>query len=132
MTVAFLEGDTLINAERRELGIPRHLWIVLSAPERNPDRVLIVNITSNPDWDASCEIHPGEHVFIDRVSYVNFPAARITSVSQLRAGLNGGVLHFHEPVSADLLARIRAGAARSPYLSKECYLLLEEQGLIPH
>lgn len=124
-------GDTFINREFP--GIPSHLWVVLSDPRQNADRVLVVNVSSSKpgrDVDAACLLKPGDHPFISKESFAVYAKAYAPSVEKLREGLNHGLLRFHEPVSNQLLQRLRSGAMQSSDLPREYKELLTDQKLV--
>jgi hypothetical protein len=73
----------------------------------------------------------GDHPFIKHKSCIRYKDARVASLAQIRTLLNGGQMTRREPVSAELLARIRDGARESDFLPEEYRRLLQSQGFIP-
>lgn len=66
-------GDTF----RFRSGDP-HLWIVISDPAKDADKVLIVNVTSwRGDKDQTCLVGPGDHPLIEHNSCINFRGSRV-------------------------------------------------------
>jgi len=120
-------GDTFLVAPPFH-----HLNVVCSDPVADPSKVLLVSITTfRPKEDESCILVKGDHPFIKHKSCMRYKDARVASVAQIRTLLNGGQMTRREPVSVELLARIRDGAAKSDFLPEEYRRLLQSQGLIP-
>jgi hypothetical protein len=108
-----------------------HLYVVCSDPAVDPVQVLLVSFTSfKPKEETSCIVKAGEHPFIKHRSCIRYKDAKIASVQDLGRLLDGGRMTRHEPVSAELLGRIRSGASKSDYLPEECRRLLRGQSLI--
>jgi hypothetical protein len=108
-----------------------HLWIVLSKPELDPDRVLIVNLTSwREDKDQACMSEPADHPYVSRRSCVNYRASKIADGAQIERLVQSGRLEKHVPVDMPLLERIREGAMRSRFMPLDHARLLIDQGLV--
>jgi hypothetical protein len=108
-----------------------HLYVVCSDPAADPVQVLIVNFTTfRPKEETCCIVTPGEHAFIRHRSCVRYKDARIVPVKSLIALLDSAQMSRREPVSKELLARIRGGASNSEYLPEECRRFLKNQSLI--
>ena len=110
-------GDTFFGLDERG-----HLWMVLSS-ETAAGEVAVANLTTHDgerlDCDESCVIvRPGEHPYPSRDSCVFWRAAFMTSVAWLRQGVDSRTYRMNEPLSAQLLARIRQGALDSPLIDK--------------
>ena len=119
-------GDTFLPAKPYN-----HLYVVISDPAKDGSRVLLVSLTTfKPKEETCCMVNKGEHPFVQHRSCVRYKDARVASVSELTKLLQGSLLTKHESVSAELLARIRAGACQSEHLPEECRRLLQEQSLI--
>lgn len=120
-------GDTFLVAHPYN-----HLHVVCSDPTADASKVLLLNITTfRPKEDESCILMKGDHPFIKHKSCIRYKDARVASVAQIQTLLNGGQMSRREPVSAELLARIRDGAGVSDFLPEEYRRLLQGQGLIP-
>jgi hypothetical protein len=108
-----------------------HLYIVCSDPAIDPDHVVLVNFTTfKPKEEDCCIVKPGEHPFIRQRSCIRYKDARAPSVNELEVLVEKSLMSPREPVSEDLLARIRSGASKSEYLPEEFRRILEEQSLI--
>lgn len=108
-----------------------HLHVVCSDPLIDSERVLLVSITTfAPKEEDCCKISKGEHPFIKHTSCIRYKDARIVSVLALLHILTTTATVKREPVSPELLARIRAGAALSEFLPEECRRLLQDQSLL--
>ncbi len=127
------QGSTFVNNPYPRL--PSHLWVIISDPSQDKDRIVIVNVTTWRDKalilnDESCIIEKGEHSFIQQKSYVIYKEAIITSEDALQSGIDGGVLTPYEDCSTQLLGKILDGTMLSKHLSNEIIGILQEQELI--
>jgi hypothetical protein len=119
-------GDTFIPPKPYD-----HLYMVISDPAMDRDRVVLVNFTSyEPEEEDCCLANPSEHVFLTKKSCVRYKDARIATVDSLTKLVQTGQLRSHQPLSADLLARVRQGAALSDYLPEGCRKILADQHLV--
>ena len=58
--------------------------MIVSDPDKDPSRVLIVNFTSwKPYHDLTLVLEGGEHRFIRHRTCVNYPQARVLSLAEL-------------------------------------------------
>lgn len=122
-------GDTLLVAEPGA-SYDSHLWMVLSDPEFDPERVLIANLTSwRADKDQACVLGPDDHPYIKHRSCVNYAGAKVVSAANIERLLEAGKVASHTPLDAELLARIRRAVPASRMALGHA-ALLEEQGLI--
>jgi len=109
----------------------KHLWIVLSDPDKNPDQALLVNMTT---WDARkekvCLLNPGDHSWITHQTCINFGDAVVTTLPKLLAAKDGGAIKLHQPLAATILQRVLDAVASSSRISLENAELLIDQGLV--
>ena len=121
-------GDTCRPADR---SIDIHLWVIISDPLRDASRVLIVSLTTyNPKKENACLLDAGDHPAISRKTCVAHDLANAPSLAQLEQAKDAGHLVPAEPVSDEILSRIREGAALSKRLSLDHGELLDSQGLL--
>jgi hypothetical protein len=107
-----------------------HLWMVLSDPAREPQRIVIVNLTSwRADKDQACVLEVGDHPFVQHRTCVNFPMAKIVSRDQLQKLFDVGKLQSHAKVPPELLQRIRQSVPESRMPLEHADILVA-QGLI--
>ena len=98
----------------------RHLRFVISEPNTD-DQVLLVHMTT---WrntgreDPSCVLESGEHPCIKTKSYIRYDMANEVDYSQLLAERFRGDITVQEDASSTLLAKIQAGARKSPALRR--------------
>ena len=119
-------GDTFINDARGDL--LSHLWIVLSDPTRDPNQVVIVNVTTWKDYhDQTCILDVGDHPFVRHRSCLNYAEARLAEASQLRKLTDAGHLSPHRSLDPDLLERISRGALESDRTPIGCAEVLRSQ-----
>src|ERR1700730_3304378 len=98
--------------------VDHHLWVLLSDPAQDADNVLVVSVTT---WrevgkDQACMIERGEHPFVTHTSCLAYIEARVLSLANLLTFKDGGYLKLQEPVSEDLLERMRQGAVATQNL----------------
>lgn len=121
-------GDTFYLPDKSADG---HLWIVISDPGKNPNRVLLVSMTS---YDVSkedvCLIDAGEHPNVTHKTCISYKPARQTSSEILDRLRDSGYLNTQTPVSLELLERIRRGVSLSKRIDLEHVELMEEQELL--
>lgn len=108
-----------------------HLWVVLSDPERDPENVLVVNITTwKHDHDDACILERGDHPFVIRRTCVNYGAARTLKLEQITEQAAKGGIKLQEPFNPEVLQRMRTGATRSEHLALKHRQLLLNQDLV--
>ena len=118
-------GDTFL-AE-----IDRHLWVVLSDPDKDPERVLLVSITTiTPTKDQACILPRGCHPWVTHDSCVAYGEARVCRMEDLTTLKNAGKLQPHDPLKPWLLQHIRESAADSTTMAEGDFDILLEQGLV--
>lgn len=122
-------GDTFLLDDR---SIDPHLWVVISDPAADRERVVIVNLTSHDDLskDSSCLLQVGDHPWVSHETCVRYKDARIVAELQLDALVKRKRLEPREPVSDELLTKILEGAERTEFLPLKCREILRLQGLI--
>jgi hypothetical protein len=108
-----------------------HVWMVISDPRRDPSRVLIVNFSTwEPHLDQACILDAGEHPFIVHRTVINFARARTATDANLQLIHAAGRLEFLDPLSAELLKKIREATMLSTSLPLELADILLDQELI--
>jgi len=119
-------GDTFLVA----LVADEHFWMIISDPEIDPERVLMVNFSTwKPYHDQACVVEAGEHPFVRRRTCVNFPEARVTTDAALEHLTRAQQIFPQPPLSEVLLRRIREGA-RGSRIRLTCLQVLIDQELI--
>jgi hypothetical protein len=119
-------GDTFLVAHPYN-----HLYVVCSDPVVDSLRIVLVSITTfKPKEEACCMLAKGEHPFVKHRSCVRYKDARIATEGALMKLLSLSQMTVREPVSEDLLARIRTGARESDFLPEDCRRVLQNQSLI--
>jgi hypothetical protein len=108
-----------------------HLWIILSDPKQNAEEIVLVNLTT---WklihDPACIVNEGEHSFIKWQTCVNYPRARLETAGSIACLFAAGEATSREPLSAELLQKIRNRAGESQMIRRAYLDLLVSQGLI--
>ena len=87
--------------------------------ETQDGQVAVANLTTHdPERRRLCDdrcvlIRPGEHPYPSRNSCVFYRDAFLTSVAILRAGVENRTYRVGDPLSSELLDRVRQGALDS-------------------
>jgi hypothetical protein len=115
------KGSTLLIPSGSD-GNPEglHLFVILT-DRCNEGMHLLVNFaTVRPDRyvDQTCIVEAGEHEFLKAKSFVHYRHARTDRAELLTKCVDGWTFKPKDPVSADLLERIRAGVAASPQTAR--------------
>lgn len=128
--MSFSLGTTFLN---QIPNTPTHWWIIVSDPQQNSNKIVIVNSTS---WkgtgreDSSCILEEGEHPFLKQKSYIIYDGASFVNLIRLKDWKRLNKIKMLESVSEELLGKILAGAKTSPFLKFKYKDVLEKQGLI--
>jgi hypothetical protein len=98
-------------------GMGKHL-IIVAGKEKNTENCLlvVVHVTSvgkNINEDHSCVFKPGEHPFIKKQSYVRYSQMCFAQEKYIESRILLGQISKKEPLSGDLLSRVRSGALKS-------------------
>lgn len=122
-------GDAFLLEDRV---IDPHLWIVISDPAADVERVIIVNLTSHDDLskDSSCILDVGDHPWIKHATSVRYQDARLVRDRQLDELIKASRLRPQDPVSDVVLSKVFDGAEKTELLPLKCRAVLVGQGLI--
>jgi hypothetical protein len=105
----------------RKINSPiEHLWIILTDPQGNPQKSVIVNVTSKrPESETTVVLKKGDHPFITHDSVINFKDATLALSDKLEEAVNAG--HFCDGGSFDqaLLKTIQEGLQKSKQTPKD-------------
>src|SRR5260370_35765078 len=113
---ALSAGDTFFLAHPYN-----HLYVVCSDPAMDGENVVLVNVTTfDQEEEACCIINAGKHPFVTRKSCIRYKDARIAAVGAIRKLQDAGTMTSREPVSSNLLARMRHGASESDFYPEGC------------
>jgi hypothetical protein len=119
-------GDTFLFSDRSE----PHLWILISDIENHPDEVIRVHATTyEPHKDQSCILEAGDHRRIIHRSCIAYRNARLESLTTLIGLVDDGTIVLDEPVSAEILKRIRDGGNVTENLRVHHRQILIEQNI---
>lgn len=98
-----------------------HLFIILTDPVADPvnggkDSHLLTSIstlnTALPH-DPTCILHPGDHPFVNRDSYVSYRDSRIVETAKIIKGVETGVFFPKALMDGGLVDKICAGLSAS-------------------
>lgn len=110
-------GDTFLLT--RGTGSTPHLWVVLWGPAGAARAFLSIYLTTlRPHSDRSCVLRAGEHPFIQHDTAVAYGEVQRWPEERLDELIAAGIAKPRQPVSAAVLARLRAGffaSARTPH-----------------
>jgi hypothetical protein len=121
-------GATFFLTER---AVDTHLWVVISNPEKDAHRVVLVSVTSSePHKEAVCLLDVGDHPSIGHASCIAYNEARMTTLATLISLRDRGHLRLQDPVSDEVLARIRAGVSLSTRIKYKYVEILLDQEVI--
>lgn len=105
-------GDTFLTGDEQEDTL--HLWIVLTPPSEG--EVVTVSVTTKRRRSETLvELHPGDHPFIVHDSVIAYSYARIRTVEEIEVAVASGAARLREPVSPELLRRVRNGLIESDF-----------------
>ncbi len=129
-------GDSFFLTESGRQQRPElrnHLFFIISYPEEDADRVVIVNITTRynaPGEDYTCLVEHDDHPsWVEHTSYVPYNYARIISLETLSNLLDKGLIAKDVIASDDLWNRLLDGAFTSQYTRTGVLDVLRQQGL---
>lgn len=107
-------GDSFIL---RDDQIGAHLHVIVAQTNReNHGQVMLVYVTDSQSYkDHTTILYPGEHPFINNLSWVKYQNILICQ----RSSLENRIVRHYEPVSDELLKRIQDGILQSKLASKE-------------
>ena len=121
------QGDTFFHRN----GNKRHLHVVLSDPQKNPNAVYVVTLTTHAaNKDQSCVLDRGDHPFIRHKTTVSYNRTELQTAALWEDRFNKGQIVPRQHMKPEVLDRILEGAAISDKVPKKCRKLLKEQGLI--
>lgn len=95
----------------------KHLFIILTDPVADPlnenkDSVLLTSLSTLDaalPHDSTCILHPCDHPFVTRDSYVSYHTSRIQEAEKIIRGVASGVLIAKEPMDSGIVDRICDG-----------------------
>jgi hypothetical protein len=121
-------GDTFVPVG----GANDHLHVVVSDPDLDPARVLLVPVTTFVAGlkEDVCLFNANEHEWIRHTSCIGYGHAKTASLDVLHNLRDKGLLAVMRPFDRLLLKRIWSGAAKSVKLHMDFANILAEQGFI--
>ncbi len=115
----------------RDRGVDTHLWVVISDPDRDPLRVVLVSMTTYEDYkEDMCLLDVGDHPNISHKTCIAYNEARMTTLETLKTSIGGGHLSMQPSVSEAVLWRIRAGVSKSTKIHYKYVEILLDQEVI--
>jgi hypothetical protein len=94
---------------------PRHIWVVLSDPQRTGGEILMVNMTTLTEdcVDDLCLLSPADFELLTHTTTLAYSRHRAGAVTGLQGLIENGSFSVITPVPAPALQRILDGARRS-------------------
>jgi hypothetical protein len=121
-------GDTFFLAGG---AADRHLRVIISDPSIDPQRVLFVSMTSyDVSKEDACLLDVADHPFVQHETCIAYADAREAPLESLIKLRDAGHLRLGEPVSSELLDRIRRGVSVSRRIKLKFLELMLDQGLL--
>lgn len=117
----------------------RHFYIVISDPLRNPQSIVLVNLTAFDTTcdcnykDDACVLEPDDWEgipFLRRTSSIDYARAKGISLAALSLLVSAGTVEVRGNVGTDLLKRILEKTAETTQLPWKYRKILEDQALI--
>ncbi|MEP6495254.1 MAG: hypothetical protein ABJF01_21385 [bacterium] len=106
-------GRTLLLRDRR---MGAHLWFVLTDPDAETHRVVIVAVvTERAHTERTVRLLAGDHPFVRHASNVDFGTATYAPASKLEAALADNRGSLSDDMSNELLERVRRGLLASSH-----------------
>ena len=121
-------GDTFFL---KEGAADRHLRVVISDPERFPEQVVFVTLTSfDVTKEAVCLIQPGEHPWVKNLTCIAYDRALVCKFVDLEQMAEASPILWNTAVSRELLGRIREGASLSRDIKPLMLKILLDQNIL--
>lgn len=123
-------GDTFFTPEKPPHS-RRHLYVVVSDPTLNADKIVIVNFTTfraGKRHDPTCIVEARSHKHLPDPSYVYYAGAAALSTVQYEEAIRRQSFTPSVPVSAEILERVTAGFQASDEAPLGCVRILRDQG----
>jgi hypothetical protein len=112
--VTFAAGDSFYLL--RGTGSQPHLWVLLWGPRGVADAFLAVHLTSvKPHSDRTVTLLPGDHPFVRHETVAEFRDVRRITSAALQGAIARREAFPREPVTPQVLERLREGVFRSPF-----------------
>jgi hypothetical protein len=112
-----------------------HLHVVVSDPQRDPENVLLVSLTTERDYkDRACVLPRGVHPWVTHATCVAYYRMRIVKLRELYAGKDAGAFRIQDPASPAMVKAIQEGLERSTQIKNQIKTLaleiLRKQGFL--
>jgi hypothetical protein len=86
--------------------LDNHLWVILSDPKIDAEKVLLVSLTTvTPLKETVCILEVGDHPWIRHRTCVFYEYPKVVSLETLHRLQDAGLLQLKEPLSPRLLKR---------------------------
>ena len=108
-----------------------HLWVVLSDPKVDDQKVLVVNLnTPTEKKEKVCLLQPGDHPWIRKTTCVNYADSWVQPLAQFLEWKHKGIIKLIDPMPVAVLERMRQAVLDSTRIPMDNANLLIAQGLV--
>lgn len=121
-------GDSFFTPQGDD--VDRHLWVILSDPEKHDDVVFANLSTKRGPNNPPCIVGPNEHPSLSKDSFVRCEEARRWPKSDLEALLSTGTLSSTRSAPAALITKMQQALDASKVTPIGVKELLRIQGFI--
>ena len=105
-----------------------HLWVLLWGPSGPAEAFLAVSFTTlQPHKDQTCIVQAGEHPFVQHPTCVMYSDTRRITQEKLDAAIASRAAVVMDPLSPELLERVRAGLFVSGYSVNSIVAMAREE-----
>lgn len=106
-------GDTFLAGKDEDEKL--HLRILVTSPNAQGEVAVVSLTTRRRGSETLVVLHPGDHPFVRHESVIAFSWSEIANVARIERAIAEGNARRREPVSAEVLERIRAGLLDSDF-----------------
>ena len=118
-------GHCFFTPDSPEIGVRRHLWVVLGGPCPETGRIVIANLSTTPcPSEETCIIDPDEHDKISSRSYLRFDQVRVVSATEIKRLLETNRCQTTTEAPAKLLKKMQKAVRDSQVVQQEAIALI--------
>ena len=97
-----------------------HLWVILTEPSSDPQKTIIVSVTTKRSYsDTTVILGPGDHPFIRHQSVISYSDAKIAFVDKIQLAIVNDDAEEREPFDIEIVNKIRDGILESSLTPKK-------------
>ncbi|HSQ60785.1 MAG TPA: hypothetical protein VLT84_10195 [Acidobacteriota bacterium] len=88
--------------------------------------LLLVNMTSDMKYEATCILNPGEHPFVKVRTLIAYEHARLYTAYDCQQIEAQGITQKHAPLAPEVLRRVQDGVLNSRFTDRRMKALVQE------